>query len=113
MAVYGAPMDSMKAAAGGDRSGFGQWRRNWLLALGLAGIGGGGLLWGFFMGSNASVIWSSHAQHVLANGLARTYQTYQSFPQFNHPPLMGLYVAQAWLWSNGNIRSEEHTSELQ
>jgi hypothetical protein len=88
-------MDSMKVAAGGDRSGFGQWRRNRLLALGLAGIGVRVLLWWLSIGSNDSVIWSSHAEHVLANGLARTYQTYQSFPQFNHPPLMGLYAAQA------------------
>jgi len=49
------------------------------------------------------VTWVSHAQHVLAYGLAQTYRTYRSFPQFNHPPLMGLYAAQAWLWSHGSI----------
>ena len=40
---------------------------------------------------------------MLAEGLAHTYRTYQSFPQFNHPPLMGLYAAQVWQWSHGSI----------
>jgi hypothetical protein len=79
------------------------WRRSSLVALALAGIGVRVWLWWISIGSNDSAIWSTHAQHVLANGLAQTYRKYRSFPQFNHPPLMGLYAAQAWLWSNGSL----------
>src|SRR5664280_1453219 len=94
---------SGRHAAGGNRSGLGHGSRHWLLALGLAGIAARLWLWWISIGSNDSVIWSSHAQHVLAHGLAHTYRTYQSFPQFNHPPLMGLYAAQVWQWSHGGI----------
>jgi hypothetical protein len=69
----------------------------------LAGIGVRVLLWWLSIGSDDSVIWSSHARHVLADGLAHTYRTYRAFPQFNHPPLMGLYAAEAWRWSNGSL----------
>src|ERR1035441_4431181 len=94
---------SGRHAADGNRSGFGRGSRHWLLALGLAGIAARLWLWWISIGSNDSVIWSSHAQHVLAEGLAHTYRTYRSFPQFNHPPLMGLYAAQVWQWSHGSI----------
>ena len=94
---------SGRHAAGGNRSGLGRGSRYWLLGLGLAGIATRLWLWWISIGSNDSVIWSSHAQHVLADGLAHTYRTYRSFPQFNHPPLMGLYAAQVWQWSHGSI----------
>jgi hypothetical protein len=71
--------------------------------MGMAGVGVRLLLWWFSIGSNDSVNRALHAQHVAANGLAHTYRTSQIFPQFNHPPLMGLYEAQAWLWSNGSL----------
>jgi uncharacterized membrane protein len=93
----------MSEAPGGEKLKPGQWRRSWLVALGITGIAARLLLWWFSIGSNDAVIWSLHAQHVAARGLSHTYRTYQIFPQFNHPPLMGLYAAQAWRWSGGSL----------
>ena len=84
------------------RSG-GRWKITGPLGLGLLGIAARLWLWWFSIGSNDVRIWNTHALHVLADGLARSYQKYQTFPQFNHPPLMALYAAQARLWSGDNI----------
>src|ERR1017187_6481264 len=65
---------SGRYAAGANTSGLGHGSRHWLLALGLAGIAARLWLWWISIGSNDSVIWSSHAQHVLAEGLAHTYR---------------------------------------
>jgi hypothetical protein len=93
----------MSLAAGSNTPGSARRRRNSLLAFGLAGIAVRVLLWWISIGSNDAVIWSWHAQHVATHGLAQTYRTYQAFPQFNHPPLMGLYAAQSWVWSHGDL----------
>lgn len=78
-----------------SRAGGWKW-----LAAGLTGVILRLLLWWFSIGSNDTVLWSFHARHVLAYGLAYTYRTYQ---EFNHPPLMGLYAAQAWSWAGGDL----------
>jgi hypothetical protein len=100
---YRSAGELMSVAAGSDMPGSARRRRNSLLALGLAGVAVRVLLWWLSIGSNDAVIWSWHAQHVAADGLAHTYRTYQAFPQFNHPPLMGLWAAQSWVWSHGSL----------
>jgi hypothetical protein len=87
----------MKTIFGSGR----KWR--WPLGIALLGIAARLWLWWFSIGSNDVRIWNTHALHVLADGLARSYQKYQTFPQFNHPPLMAWYAAQARLWSGDNI----------
>jgi hypothetical protein len=37
---------------------------------------------------------------VLSEGLATAYRNHR---EFNHPPLMGLYAAQAWSWAAGDL----------
>jgi hypothetical protein len=71
----------------------------WLWALGLAGICARIGLWWYSIGSNDAYLWSLHGMKVAAAGLAQTYRTFQAF---NHPPLMGLYAAQAWRWASGD-----------
>ncbi|MFL5345859.1 MAG: hypothetical protein ACJ8AT_13795 [Hyalangium sp.] len=63
--------------------------------LGVAGLGVAARLWLWWttFGSNDSAIWGLHGQHVLALGLRGAYETYVDF---NHPPLMGLYSGVAW-----------------
>jgi hypothetical protein len=75
----------------------------WPLGIGLLGIAARLGLWWFSIGSNDVRIWNTHAFYVLSDGLARSYQKYQTFPQFNHPPLMALYAGRARLWSGDNI----------
>jgi hypothetical protein len=70
------------------------------LAAGLAGVAVRLLLWWFSIGSNDVVLWRLHGLHVFTGGLASTYRNY---PDFNHPPLMGLYAGQAWKWSGGAL----------
>jgi hypothetical protein len=70
------------------------------LAVGLTGVVLRLLLWWFSIGSDDTVLWSFHARHVLADGLAYTYRNFQ---EFNHPPLMGLYAAHAWSWAGGDL----------
>lgn len=71
----------------------------WLL-LGAVGVAARLWLWWNSLGSNDVYIWMQHAQHLIADGLVRTYKT---DPAFNHPPLAGLYAAQAWRWSGPNL----------
>ena len=68
------------------------------LTLGLLGVSIRIWLWWFSIGSNDAVLWNGHGMHVATAGLA---QTYRNFRIFNHPPLMGLYAAQAWRWTAG------------
>jgi hypothetical protein len=87
-------------------------RRGLLITLALGGAAVRVLLWWFSIGSNDTLIRRSHALHILAGGLANTYQSYQSFPQFNHPPLIGLYAAQAWVSAGGNLLTFAHLVKL-
>jgi hypothetical protein len=75
----------------------------WVFAFGLAGIAARLWLWWFSIGSNDVAIWHAHGLHVLREGLAHSYREYQSFPQFNHPPLMGLYAAAARSWAGNDL----------
>jgi hypothetical protein len=74
-------------------------QRVWL-ALGLAG----GLvrlwLWWASIGCNDVPVWGAHGSALLANGLARTYETRTNF---NHPPLMGLYIQWIASWAQGDL----------
>jgi hypothetical protein len=72
--------------------------RLWLV-LGLAGIAARLLLWFSSIGSNDVYYWLGHAHNVAINGIADAYTRAQ---MFNHPPLPGLYSAQAWWWSEDN-----------
>jgi hypothetical protein len=56
-------------------------------------------VWWHSIGSNDVLIFAEHAQRVGANGLVHTYETHLPF---NHPPLMGLWAAEAWKWSGGD-----------
>jgi len=87
----------------GNVRGEAGWNRRCLFGIGLAGIAARVWLWWFSVGSNDAAIWYGHAQHVLVEGLVNTYRNYQTFPQFNHPPLMGLYAASARLWTGDNL----------
>lgn len=71
----------------------------WLLA-GLGGVALRLCLWLAAIGSNDVFLWHDHALNVAMNGIAGAYR--QS-PEFNHPPLMGLYAAQALQWAYENI----------
>ena len=75
----------------------GRW--TWVAA-GLAGVVLCLLFWWFSFCSHDTVLWSCHARHVLADGLAYTYRNFQ---EFNHPPLMGLCAAHAWSWADGDV----------
>jgi hypothetical protein len=68
------------------------------LALGAVGVTVRLWLWWNTYGSNDSLIWALHGQHVFENGLARTYELYEVF---NHSPLMGFYARWAWVLSGG------------
>jgi hypothetical protein len=56
-------------------------------------------LWWVSFGSTDIKIWGEHGSTLLANGLARTYESRTSF---NHPPLIGLYVQWIWSWAQGD-----------
>lgn len=77
------------------RSARGVW-----LAIGLAGVAIRLWLWWVSIGSTDVQIWSIHGSAVLAEGLARTYETKT---YFNHPPLLGLYVQWIWSWAEGDL----------
>jgi hypothetical protein len=74
-------------------------RGTWF-ALGLTGIALRICLWMISIGSNDAPIWLGHGLNVATNGIA---QAYPESSIFNHPPLMGLFAAQAWWWSNDNL----------
>ena len=74
-------------------------RRFWLLVI-LTGVAARLFLWWISIGSNDAVTWYEYAESVAGNGLAATYRNIQPF---NHPPLMGLYMMQAWHWSGQDL----------
>lgn len=79
-------------------------RTVWLAAIAvMSGIAARLWLWWFTIGSNDTSIWNDHAKHILKFGVAGTYRNFQAPPQFNHPPPMALYAAQARLWAHGNL----------
>src|SRR5437899_1569567 len=72
----------------------------WLwLAFGLVGCAVRLWLWWNSIGSYDTLLWAAHAQSIIVLGVARTYQR---VPLFNHPPIMGIYAAHAWLWTHAD-----------
>jgi len=74
-------------------------RRFWLAVL-FAGAAARLWLWWISIGSNDATYWYRYGQSIVESGLAATYTNIQPF---NHPPLMGLYAAQAWWWSDESL----------
>jgi len=70
------------------------------LVLGAIGVAARLWLWWASIGSYDVYLWMRHAQYISTYGLAATYKDYAVF---NHPPLMGLYAAQAWRWSSASV----------
>jgi len=69
-------------------------------AFGLLGFAPRVWLWWYSIGCNDILLWASHAQSILIVGVARTYER---VPLFNHPPIMGIYAAHAWLWAHAEF----------
>ena len=59
-------------------------------------------LWQRFIGSADAHIWRQHADHILAFGLATTYE---KFTLYNHPPLMG-WLAAFWAYLTGMVHGD-------
>jgi hypothetical protein len=74
-------------------------RRFWLAVI-FAGAAARLWLWWISIGSNDVTYSYRYGQSIVESGLAATYTNIQPF---NHPPLMGLYAAQAWWWSDENL----------
>jgi hypothetical protein len=72
-------------------------RRLWAGLVGL-GVLARLVLWWASIGSNDADIWFFHAITVLERGLRGAYQTVEAF---NHPPLVGKYVARVYLFTGG------------
>jgi len=77
-------------------------RRNVLIALGAAGILLRLWLWWFTIGTNDANSFQKFGHSVAVNGVA---QAYQLDPFMNHPPLVALYLAQAWRWAGDDLLS--------
>ena len=81
----------------GDAGDLARWKWLAVVFTGLALRLG---LWWFTLGTDDVRTWSVHGLRVATGGLAGTYR---NFLNFNHPPLMGLYAYQAWLWAAGDL----------
>lgn len=69
------------------------------LALGAVGVAVRLWLWWVSIGSTDVLGWGEHGKSLVADGLARTYELRTNF---NHPPLIGLYVRWCWAWVQGD-----------
>jgi uncharacterized membrane protein YuzA (DUF378 family) len=83
-------------------------RRFWFAVV-LGGVAARLWLWWVSMGSNDVVSWYEYAESIAANGLVETYRNIQLF---NHPPLMGLYAAQAWRWCGEDLWTFAHLIKI-
>jgi hypothetical protein len=69
------------------------------LALGLVGVAVRLWLWWASIGCTDVLGWGEHGKAVLEYGLSGAYENRTNF---NHPPIIGLYVRWVWSWAQGD-----------